>query len=285
MKPLLDKTVSKKSNDIVRLYRPPTSNEMATEGKYLSLPNDCSSEIMRHLGHYFLHLLILVNKSFHNLLTRLLENEPIIFAYWNNRRINSVLLERLYEKDKAFLNEHKPTCHRGDIPLCSMIICSTKWPDIDPRRLHLVSLVNPHTGGPALQSFWCGDITGFDHILFNNYLLHNDQLFHNYLLHNDILFKHIDLSSYGVLNWRKSASEDEPPDASSYGFPSFFNFSLEEHGYLEIMIAQLEREAICINVLPEFVCSTNTLENTLGIPVVESSVTLTIGDCKNLNRL
>jgi hypothetical protein len=251
------------SNKQIRLYRPPTPNEMMTEGIYFSVPNDCSSEIMRHLGHYFLYLLILVNKSFYNVLnrSRSLENGLTILVY-GHERIDPELLKRLYEEDEALLNQHKATCHRRGIPPRSMIICSTKWPDIDSRELHLISLVNPkYPNTLAFRTFWCGNISSFDYTLYNN----------------------TDLTSYGVLKWR---DENGPPNIlSRRRIPFCFSFSLEERGHLEVTVLYLERETICINVLPEFWCSTNTLENTLGIPVVESSVTLTIGDCKNLNCL
>jgi hypothetical protein len=289
MKPLSNETVSKKSNDIVRLYRPPSLDEMVTEGKYfsmetggkyLSLPNELSSEIMRYLDYYYLHLLILVNKSFYNVLnrSRSLENGHTILVY-GHERIESVLLKGLYEWNEAFLNKHKATCHRGHIPLCSMIICCTEWPDIDPRKLHLLSVVDPHTCKTlAFQTFWCGNITGFDYILFNNEVLRNNPL-----------FEHTDLTSYRVLSWRKPASEDEDEDEPldalnplSYDFPFFFKFSLEEHGFLEITVVQLERGFMCIDILPEFnvlpesLCSTNTL----GIPMIQFSVILRIEQCK-----
>jgi hypothetical protein len=257
MDPLSNETTSK--NKPIRLYRPPTSNEMVTEGIYFSLPNDCTSEIMRHLGHYFLYPLILVNMSFCNLLTRSLENGPSIFAYCNNEMIDSELLKLLYEKDEALLNQHKAKCHRGHIRLFSMIICSTEWPDIDPRKLHLLSLVDPHTCNTLiLRTFWCGNITKFDHILLGD-----------------------KISLYGKLHWRKSASEDEHLNVSTYIFPSFFKFSLEEHGYLEIKVMeQLERQ-MRIKVLPESLCSNNTL----GIAENKFSVILTIDQCKNLTDL
>jgi hypothetical protein len=253
------------SNKQTRLYRPPTPNEMMTEGIYFSLPNDCSSEIMRHLGHYFLYFLILVNKSFYNVLNRSqsLENGPTILVY-EHERIDLELLKRLYEEDEALLNQHKAKCHRGHIPLYSMIMCSTKWPDIDPRKLHLLSLVDPRTCNTLiLRKIWCGNINYFDYILLND-----ENRFHR------------------ELSWRKPASEDEfePLNELSDMFISHFKFSLEEHGYLEIKVTRLLQNNMCIEVLPEFnvlpesLCSTNTL----GIPVIESSVMLTIDQCEDL---
>jgi hypothetical protein len=267
MKSLSNETTYKKSNDIIRLYRPPTSNEMATEGKYLSLPNDCFSEIMRHLGYYYLHPIILVNKSLCRLLTRPLENGPSIFAYCNDDMIDPELLKRLYEEDEALLNQHKAKCHRGHIPLCSMIMCSTEWPGIDPRKLHLLSLVDPRTCDTlTLRTFWCGNINCFSYTS-----LDDENRF------------------YGELSWRKPASEDEfePLNELSNMFTSFLKFSLEEHGYLEIKVTQLLESKMRIEVLPEFnilsksLCSTNTL----GIPENEFSVILTIDQCKNLTDL
>jgi hypothetical protein len=274
MESLSNETTYKKNYDVVRLYKPPTSNEMVTEGIYFSLPNDCSSEIMRHLGHYFLYLLILVNSSFYKLLTRSLENGPFIFGYCNGQRIDSELLKGLYEADEAYLNQHKAKFHRGeDIPLCSMIMCSTEWPDIDPRKLHLFSLVNPkYPNTIAFRIFWCGNITSFDYILFNT-----------------------DLTSYGILKWRDENeppdegedNENEFPDASYRRVPFCFDFSLEEHGHLNVTVVQLESELMSICVLPEFdvlpesLCSTNTL----GTPMIQFSVILRIDQCKNLIRL
>jgi hypothetical protein len=150
-----------------------------------------------------------------------------------------------------------------------MIICSTEWPDINPRKLHLLSLVNPRTCDTlTLRTFWCGNITGFHCIFFCE-----------------------DSNSLRKLHWRKPASEDEHEDEFlrflnmlSDNLPSSFKFSLEEHGYLEIKLTQLLVGQICIKVLPEFnvlpesLCSTNTL----GIPVIESSVMLTIDQCEDL---
>jgi hypothetical protein len=282
MKRLLDDTISQKDKP-VRLYKPPTLEEMeATGEKYFSFPNKCSTNIMIHLGHYFLHLLILVNKSFYNLLNRSLKNGPFIFAYCN-KMIDYGLLKGLYEGDEAILNKHKAICHRGNIPLCSMIMCSTEWPDIDPRKLHLLSLVNPDTCNTfAFRKFWCGNITGFDYILFNNELLRDDPS-----------FEHTDLTSYGVLNWREPASEDEDelPNAFSYRVHFCFDFSLEEHGYLETAVVYLERTRMCINILPKFdvlpesLCSTNPPTDLLKIRVDQISVMLTIGECKNLTYL
>jgi hypothetical protein len=274
------------SNDIVRLCRPPSLEEMKTGEKYFSLPNELSCKIMRHLDYHYLHFLILVNKPFYYLLNRSqsLGNGLTILVY-GHERIDPELLKRLYEEDEALLNQHKATCHRGHIPLCSMIICSTKWPGIDPRKLHLLSLVDPHTCNTLVfQTFWCGNINDFDYIWFNNEVLRDYPL-----------FEHKDLTSYEVLSWRKPASEDEdgPSYAFSCDFPFFFSFSLEEHGYLEITVVQLVGESMCINVLPEFnvspefnvlpesFCSTNTL----GIPVIQFSVILRIDQCKNLTYL
>jgi hypothetical protein len=256
------------SSDIVRLCRPPTLEEMVTGAKYFSLPNELSCEIMRHLDYHYLHLLILVNKPFYDLLNRSqsLGNGLTILVY-GYEKIDPELLKRLYEEDEALLNQHKATCHRGHIPLCSMIICSREWPGIDPRRLHLLSLVDPRTCNTlALRKFWCGNITCFEYVS-----LDDENRF------------------YGELSWRKPASEDEfePLNELSDMFTSLFKFSLEEHGYLEIKVTQLLESKMRIEVLPEFnvlsksLCSTNTL----GIPENEFSVILTIDQCKNLTHL
>jgi hypothetical protein len=292
MKPLLDKTVSKKSNDIVRLYRPPSLEEMVTGGKYfsmvtgeksLSLPNELSSEIMRHLDYCYLHLLILVNKSFYNVLnrSRSLENGLTILVY-GHERIDSVLLKGLYEGDEAYLNQHKAKCNRGHIPLCSMIICCTEWPDIDPRKLHLFSLVNPkYPNTLAFRTFWCGNIIGFYHILFDQLLLPDDPSFQHSTFNTNRI-------SYKVLNWREPTFKYE--NSSSELVWSYFDFSLKD-GHLQATVEYLEKTHILINVLPEFSSSTNlptdlSLEsNTLKLGVDQFSVILMINKCEKLIHL
>jgi hypothetical protein len=262
------------SNDIVRLCRPPSLEEMKTGEKYFSLPNELSCKIMRHLDYHYLHFLILVNKPFYYLLNRSqsLGNGLTILVY-GYERIDPELLKRLYEEDEALLNQHKAKCHRGYIPLCSMIICCTEWPDIDPRRLHLLSLVNPkYPNTLAFRTSWCGNIARFGYILFNT-----------------------DLTSYGVLKWR---DENEPPDEGEDNenefsdalyrrIPSCFDFSLEEHGHLDVTIVELESKLMSICVLPEFDVLPESLcsANTLGTPMIQFSVILKIDQCKNLTRL
>jgi hypothetical protein len=282
MKPSSNETTSQK-NKPVRLYKPPTLDEMkSTEVKYFSLHNDCSEKIMRHLGYYYLYLLILVNKPFYRLLTRSLENGPSIFGYQNNM-IDSEFLERLYEEDEAFLNEHKATCHGGHISLCSMIICCTEWPDIDPRRLHLLSLVDSESCNTfAFRTFWCGNITGFDHRSFN------------YASFKDPLFKYSEYNCnripYEVLKWREPTSEDQNELQDSRF--SYFNFSFkEDNRYLRAKMMCLNKRHMCVNILPGSLCSTNPptnlslMSNTLEISENEFSVILTIDRCEELTYL
>jgi hypothetical protein len=273
MKPLLDKTTSK-NDKIVRLYKPPTLEEMeATRVKYFSFSSRCSTNIMRHLGHCFLHLLISVNKSFYNLL-----NGPFIFAYCNNKMmIDSELLKGLYERHEVFLNEHKATCHKGNIPPRSMIMCSKEWPDIDPRKLHLLSLVDPHTCKIlAFQTFWCGNMTGFYHILSDHSLLPDDPSFQQLTFDTN-------RTSYRVLKWREPTSKN----VFSHILHSCFDFSLKRDGYLQAAVEYLERPHLFINVSLEFLCSNPPTDlflenNTLRLRVDQFSVILTIDKCERL---
>jgi hypothetical protein len=282
MKRLLSETTSK-NDRIVRLYKPPTLDEMVTGGgQYFSLPNEWSREVMIHLGYYFLYLLTQVNKSFYKLLTRSLENGPSIFGYQNDM-IDSEFLKRLYEEDEAFLNEHKATCHRGHIPLCSMIICCTEWPDIDPRKLHLLSLVDPkYHKILAFRIFWCGNITGFDHRLFNHTPL------------KDPLFKYSEYNynriPYGQLKWREPAYRDQN-DPQALQFSSFdFSFK-EDNRYLRAKMMYLKRCYMYVNILPGSLRPINPptnlslMSNTLEISVDQFSVILTIDKCKELANL
>jgi hypothetical protein len=274
-----NKTTYKKNYDVIRLYKPPSLDEMKVTGEsYFSLHNDCSEKIIRHLGYCFLYLLTQVNKPFYKLLTRSLENEPFIFGYRHNKMINSEFLERLYEEDKALLNEHKATCHRGDIPLCSMIICCTEWPDIDPRRLHLLSLVDSESCSTfAFRTCFCGNITGFDHRSFEDPLFKYSEYNCNYI-------------PYEVLKWREPTSKDQNELQDSRF--SYFNFSFkEDNRYLRAKMMCLNKRHMCVNILPGSLCSTNPptnlslMSNTLEISENEFSVILTIDRCEELTYL
>jgi hypothetical protein len=205
------------SNKPVRLYKPPILHEMKATGvKYFSLSNKLSREIMIHLGYDFLHLLTQVNNSFYKLLNRSLENGPCIFGYQRNKMIDSEFLKRLYEEHEAFLNEHKAICHRGDIPLCSMIICCTEWPDIiDPRRLHLLSLVDPDSCNTfAFQIYSCGNITDFDHRSFEDPPFEDPSFkYSQYNPKHPLPFKYLQHNCYRIpyreLKWREPTFKDQ----------------------------------------------------------------------------
>jgi hypothetical protein len=278
MKRLLE--ITSKNDKIVRLYKPPTLHEMMMTGKqYFPLPNEWSRDIMIRLGYYLLYLLIPVNKSFYNLLnrSRSLENGPIIFGYRHNERIDSEFMERLYGEHEAFLNKHKATYDKRKI------VCSTEWPDINPRKPHLLSLVNPeYPNTLAFQISFCENMTRFYHILSDQLLLPDDPLLRESAFH-----KH--RTSSKVLEWRESTSKYQ--SRSSEILFSYFDFSLKKDGHLQAAVEYLERTHMCINVLPEFSSSINPptdlfLEsNTLKFGVDQFSVILTIDKCKNLTYL
>jgi hypothetical protein len=282
MKRLLE--IISKNDTIVRLCKPPTLHEMMMTGEqYFPLPNEWSRDIMIHLGYYLLYLLIPVNKSFYKLLTRSLENGPCIFGYQHNERIDSEFMERLYGEHEAFLNKHKATYDKRKITLRSMIICSTEWPDINPRKLHLLSLVNPkYPNTLAFQISFCENMTGFYHILSDHLLLPDDPLFQHSTFNTNRI-------SHKVLNWREPISKYKSRSLNLLW--SYFDFSLKKDENLQAAVEYLEKTHICINVLPEFSSSTNLPtdlfpeSNTLKFGVDQFSVILTIDKCEKLTDL
>jgi hypothetical protein len=260
MEQLLNGNTSENNGKIVRLCKPPSLRQMINVTKepyFPSFHNYISRDIMIHLGCYYLLVLINVNKSFNTLLNWLLKNEPPIFGY-GSKEIDSELLERLYNEHKVSLNGYKDTCCK-ERPICSMIMCSTEWPGINPRNYHIIAFVNPNYSKIlSWQISSCRNLSGFD------YPLHNAK---------DAFI--------GRLKWTELY---RPP---CFTDRSRFSFSLNGNRNLRAAV-NFPGESLCINVSLGLSCSTDSLtnlslkSNTHGNPVDEFPRILKIDQCKNL---